>query len=253
MWGFMEKNNERLFEGKEENYDRYRPDYPAKILEILTEKTCFSRASVVADIGSGTGILARMFLRNGNTVYCVEPNDSMRKTAEKNLGSFHEAKFIKGSAEKTGLGGGEIDLITAGQSFHWFNPELSRVEFKRILKNEGHVMLIWNDRNEQENIISREYGRISKKYSPTHKGTGIADETFNVFFQNGFEKITIKNQHKLDLNGLIGRYFSTSYAISQGDKNYGKLIQEFKDLFDKYQKNGFVTMDYDTNTYIGKV
>ncbi len=39
-----------------------------------------------------------------------------------------------------------MDFVTAGQAFHWFEPAAARVEFQRILKPAGWVVLIWNER-----------------------------------------------------------------------------------------------------------
>ena len=47
------------------------------------------------DIGSGTGILSRAMLEHGWTVYGVEPNDDMRREAEKVLKGFHRFHSVR--------------------------------------------------------------------------------------------------------------------------------------------------------------
>ena len=66
------------FSNRVENYIKYRPTYPSQILELFQTEMGLTPQTVMADIGSGPGISARMFLENRNTVYCVEPNDAMR-------------------------------------------------------------------------------------------------------------------------------------------------------------------------------
>ncbi len=66
------------FNNRVENYAAYRPGYPAGVVDFLREELKLSTASIVADVGSGTGLLSELFLQNGNEVFGVEPNDEMR-------------------------------------------------------------------------------------------------------------------------------------------------------------------------------
>ena len=63
----MLKSTER-FTTRVENYVKFRPGYPPAVLDLLKTECGLTPASVIADIGSGTGILTRMFLENGNRV-----------------------------------------------------------------------------------------------------------------------------------------------------------------------------------------
>src|SRR4051812_14029321 len=127
------------FSNRVANYVRYRPTYPPQVLQLFKEKMGLSHESIVADIGSGPGISARQFLENGNTVYCVEPNDAMRSAAEDVLKSFDGFRSVKGDSENTTLPDASVDFVTAAQAFHWFKPEPTKQEFRRILKPSGYV------------------------------------------------------------------------------------------------------------------
>src|SRR5579872_1239973 len=122
------------FSKKAEVYSRYRPSYPKQIIVILGTEIGFDKSKVVADVGSGTGLLSKLFLDNGNFVYGIEPNEEMRSFAEKNLASCTNFVSMNRLAEDTGLPDSSIDLVTAGQALHWFDPDRSRKEFTRILK-----------------------------------------------------------------------------------------------------------------------
>src|SRR5713101_3536844 len=102
------------FTGRAAAYSKYRPGYPAEILNILNSEIGFGQDKTVADIGSGTGLLSKLFLQNGNTVFGVEPNDEMRSYAEQNLSGFPTFGSTKGRAETTGLKDTSVDLITVG-------------------------------------------------------------------------------------------------------------------------------------------
>ncbi|MBA2441884.1 MAG: class I SAM-dependent methyltransferase [Rubrobacter sp.] len=130
------------FSSRAGDYARYRPSYPQAVLGVLREECGLTGASVVADVGSGTGILSRLFLKNGNRVFGVEPNREMREAGERLLGGYASFTSVPGTAEATTLRNGSVDLVTAGQAFHWFQAEETRREFARVLRPGGWAVLI---------------------------------------------------------------------------------------------------------------
>jgi SAM-dependent methyltransferase len=155
----------RRFSDRVQDYVRYRPDYPAELLPMLVKETGFSSKSVVADIGSGTGKLAMLFLDYGNVVYGVEPNDEMRLAAEDLLAGYDNFRSLKGTAEATGLPDKAVDLITAGQAFHWFDVPKAQIEFRRILKPGGMVVLVWNQWSAELSPLLAEYQELLSAFS----------------------------------------------------------------------------------------
>ena len=137
------------FTSRVEHYVRYRPSYPRDLLDLLETRCGLSSASVVADVGSGTGILSELFLENGNRVIGIEPNKEMREAAERRLRRHPRFTSVAGTAEATTLDDASADFVAAGQAFHWFDPERARTEFSRILKPGGWVVLAWNLRRKE--------------------------------------------------------------------------------------------------------
>ncbi|HYJ89857.1 MAG TPA: class I SAM-dependent methyltransferase, partial [Pyrinomonadaceae bacterium] len=140
----MTLNTVERFSNRVANYVKYRPGYPAEVLQLFRDKMNLTKASVMADIGTGPGISARMFVENGNIVYGVEPNDAMRAAAEEIFRKFPNFHSVNGDSENTTLPDASLDFVIAAQAFHWFKPEPTRDEFRRILKPGGYVALIWN-------------------------------------------------------------------------------------------------------------
>ena len=137
------------FSRRVENYIKYRPGYPEAVLETLRAECGLTPQTVVADIGSGTGILAEMFLRNGNLVYGVEPNREMREAGERLLRGYPGFTSVEGTAQAATLADTSVDFIAAGQSLHWFDLEAAQAEFERVLKPRGRVAIVWNDRRDE--------------------------------------------------------------------------------------------------------
>lgn len=254
------------FSNRVENYVRYRPSYPMEIVPFLKEEGILTSESVIADIGSGTGISAEMFLKNGNVVYGVEPNKEMRDAAQKLLKTYTNFCSMNATAEGTMLPTEEIDLIISGQAFHWFDKQKSKIEFERILKPEGYVVLMWNDRRTDRTTFLQAYEAFIKKFAidyleVNHKN--IDEASFNDFYdcpneeaglgKENYKMKSFDNFQYLDLDGLKGRILSSSYMPDRGHKNFDNMMREMENVFNRFQENGKVTIEYDTKIYYGKL
>ncbi len=79
------------FTGHAAAYAAARPSYPQTLATDLQQRLHLPDTTVVADLGSGTGLSSEIFLRIGWTVLGVEPNAAMRATAENYLARiFHQ-------------------------------------------------------------------------------------------------------------------------------------------------------------------
>ena len=249
-------NNWERFNERSENYDLYRPRYPGELLELLEKETGLGMDSVVADVGSGTGLLAELIIQSGCNLFCIEPNEGMRSIALKKFTGNKLCTILGGTAENTSLHSDSIDLITVGQAFHWFEPKATRVEFKRILKQNGQVLLVWNTRSKSEEGMNVEYERLVKKYSKEYHASGMRatnPNSINEFFGGNYRSFNIKNLQKLDLTGLIGRYLSASYAVKENDPLFINIKKDFTDAFERYEAKGKVSIEYETEVVLGKI
>src|SRR6476469_8499971 len=140
------QDSTKRFSSRVENYIKYRPSYPPTVIDILTEHCQLTPAAVMADIGSGTGLLTELFLKHGNRVFGVEPNRAMREAGERLLAGYSNFTSVDGVAEATTLPDHSVAFVTAGQAFHWFDVAKTRQEFIRILQPQGWAVLVWNVR-----------------------------------------------------------------------------------------------------------
>lgn len=242
------------FTGKAEIYALSRQSYPKEFIDYLYDKVGFSKDSAIADIGSGTGKFSVELLKRGSEVFCVEPNDDMRAAAEGSLlqyGNFHS---IKGRSDNTGLQNNSVNFVTAAQAFHWFDGNKFKQECRRILKENGAVILVWNMRGECQ--FNARNAEIFEKYCPEFRGFSSEkrDKADVVRFFNGiFERAAFDNSYIVDRKTFIARCKSGSYSLSTYDPNYGQYIRELNELFDKYSTDGVVEIPSETISYIGKI
>ena len=251
----MSEDFTRRFDKRAAEYSKYRPSYPMMILGILESEIRFSPDTIVADIGSGTGLLSKLFLQNGNIVYAVEPNDQMRSFAEQSLSSFPRFHSIRGKAEHTTLMEDSVDLVAVGQALHWFDPRLSTREFSRILRSEGSVLTVYNDRNKADPVM-RDYEAIVTKHRRDRASVpDVNDDYLSKFFQDGHRKtFTLPNEQFLDSEGLLGRLASASYMPSVEDEEGFKAMREdVSRLFEAWQESSRVRLLYDTIISLGPV
>lgn len=253
----MAHNSTSRFSKTVENYIKFRPSYPNTLVEFFIKKLGGTSKSVIADVGSGTGLLTELFLKNKNPVFGIEPNQPMREAGEKILKDYSNFTSIDGTAETTTLSDNAVDFILAGQAFHWFDVDKTRIEFQRILKPNGKVLLIWNTRDDAKSDFMKSYNEFLLEYSTDYQlimHRRLDENAFQKFFGHStFQKSTFENFQIFDLEGLRGRYLSCSYAYDPTHKDYVKAMLEIDRIFEKHQQEGKIKMWYQTEVFSGLV
>lgn len=244
------------FSDRVANYVRYRPSYPPGVIDLLKREVGLQAGSVVADIGSGTGISAELLLGAGCEVHAVEPNREMREAAEKLLQSHAGFHSIDGTAEATTLPDQSVGVIVAAQAFHWFDQAKTRIEFSRLLKPDGFVVLLWNARHLDATPFLRGYEALVQTYATdysTVRHENIEGTPLKGFFKGGvFTEHTLPNAQHFDFEGLQGRLMSCSYAPAENDPRHAPMMADLRRLFDECQSDGRVSFEYDTRVYVGR-
>jgi SAM-dependent methyltransferase len=245
------------FTDRVEDYVRWRPGYPPAVLDALRSDPGLRREHVVADVGSGTGLLSRMFVENGNVVYGVEPNRAMAAVAEADLAASGRFHSVAGRAEATGLSDASVDLVAAGQAFHWFSVPETRVEFLRILRPGGGVALVWNLRRLDSTPFLRDYEAFVRHWSTDYAEVSAhyADESAlgGLFGEAGWREHRFDNAQQFDLEGLRGRLLSSSYTPREGDPRRERMLAALPELFAAHSREGRVAFEYDTRLFVGRL
>jgi SAM-dependent methyltransferase len=245
------------FSNRVDDYIKYRPGYPLAVVDTLKEECRLTQASVIADIGSGTGILTERFLLNGNEVFGVEPNRAMREGAERLLAQYARFRSVGGSAEATTLADHSVDFVTAAQAFHWFDRDRTRRELQRILKPGGWVVLVWNERDVRSTPFLAAYERLLDRYGTDYKEVDhrqVDDEALAVFYGSStYRSKVFPNRQVFDQDGLRGRLLSSSYVPSAEDPGYEPMLAELSRIFQAYAVGGRVVFDYRTLLYWGRL
>jgi SAM-dependent methyltransferase len=244
------------FSDRVDNYVRHRPGYPPAVIELLRRECGLTPDAIVADVASGTGLLTRMLLENGNRVFAVEPNLQMRQAGERLLAGYHKFVSVAGVAEATTLADHSIDLVTAAQAAHWFDPAKARHEFVRILKPGSWCVLIWNERRTDSSPLLRAYEQLVLTYGTDYKQVRHEHFTANIasfFAPSKFSTHLFEMRQEFDYPGLEGRVLSSSYAPQQGHPDYKPMLKQLRAIFEEFKVEGKVTFEYNTGVYCGKL
>jgi ubiquinone/menaquinone biosynthesis C-methylase UbiE len=254
----FEIDPKQRFSSRVDNYIKFRPTYPDRIVSFLETEKILHKGSKIADIGSGTGILSEIFLGNGNLVYGIEPNTEMRNAAEKLLKKYPNFHSIEGSAEATNIAEDSIDIITVGQAFHWFDHKKARKEFLKILKPEGFVVIIWNNRKRSGSKFLEAYENLLLIYGTDYKKVRNIQIDFGKFYgsekqSQGYKRKIFDNYQTLDYPGLKGRLLSSSYTPLEDHPKFNNMITELEKIFKENNHNGVIKFEYETEVYYGQL
>ena len=249
------KSPTERFSNRVDNYTKYRPSYPQTVINYFQDHCELNRSSIVADVGSGTGIFTELLLQGGYHVFAVEPNEKMRRAAEDSLSVNPRFRSVKGKAERTGLDSHSIDLVTVAQAFHWFRHEETLLEFRRIIKPSRRIALVWNQRK-INNPFQKAYDQMLRIHVPDYDKVNhrkIDNGKIGSFLDPfGYQRFSFENHQHFNLEGLAGRMQSSSYAPTPEMPQYAELMDALREIFQQYAIEGYVKFEYETLVHIGR-
>jgi SAM-dependent methyltransferase len=245
------------------DYAAYRPSYNRSLTHSILESHPVAITSLrVADVGAGTGIFTRLLVDSGaTTVTAVEPNDNMRAAgAEMSMGPrYGNIRWIKGSAEQTGLQDDSVDLVSMASSFHWADTDVALAEFDRILSEQGVFVALWNPRitenSEVETIIQNELiNRFGLKHRVSSGRSGTAENMMHILSTSPYfndvtyvEAIDVANRSPEE---YIGAWRSVNDIRSQlGEDNFSLFISFVEEVV---QSRESVDVHYLTRAWVAK-
>jgi len=250
------RDRSQRFTGRAADYVRGRPGYSDELFDRLITLAGLETGSVVADLGSGTGISSAPLLARGLKAIAVEPNAEMRASAEERFGADPSFVSVDGRAEATGLAPASVDLVLACQAFHWFDVAATRVEALRILRPPASAALVWNARRADGSALARDYEDLLLEFGTDYRDVGhrgISEEKLRRFFGGRFELHRFASSQTLDRSGLRARLLSSSYVPERGAARHEEMLEELDRLFARHAAGGAVTLDYDVDLFFGRL
>ena len=135
----------RAFDAWADEYERYRPGYPAALFDLVASRLELTDAPTVVDLGAGTGKVARAAAARGWRVTAVDPGAPMLAVLrERAAAEGVDIETVEAAAEETGLPAAAFDAALAGEAYHWFDAPKALAEMARIVRPGGGIAFFWN-------------------------------------------------------------------------------------------------------------
>jgi ubiquinone/menaquinone biosynthesis C-methylase UbiE len=244
-----------VFAAKVADYVASRPDYPAALFDTLESAGALTHGATIADVGAGTGLLTRDFLTRGYEVVAVEPNPAMREACDRHCTAVGRYRSVEGTAESMPLPAASVDLVTAAQAFHWFDVERARAECLRVLKPQGKVALVWNDRD-MSDPLNPALDEVFQAFGGEKRSALVAHEDRSdvprFFGDAHVVSETFAHEHSIGADGLVSLAFSRSYMPARDTTDGAAALARLRGVFDRFGANGVVKVRYRTVLVVGR-
>jgi SAM-dependent methyltransferase len=206
-------------------YDRGRPAYAEQAVDFALEPVRDRPGLRALDLGAGTGKLTRQLLDRGLDTVAVEPSDAMRKVLAHRC---REAAVLAGSAEQLPLPDAAVDLVVAGQAFHWFDRGRAVPEIARVLRPGGLLALFYNARQDAVRWVAALSEIIRETGDHVSETIGHVQREMPLFDVAGALRATYEQE--LDADGLVDLVASRSYAILLPPEERAVMLARVREL-----------------------
>ena len=220
-------------------YERARPGYPEEAVRWLVgDEPCD-----VVDLGAGTGKLTRSLGTLGHRVTAIEPLPEMLELLP---AAAPGAAAILGNAEIIPLPDAYADVVTAAQSFHWFDLDLALPEIARVLRPHGRLALVWNKRDDREPWVAE----LSKTIgAETVERGDVEDPIEGSTFFGPVQDAEFEWSQRVDRATLRDLVLSRSYCAIRPSDEREVILTEVERLFDEHALGGQLELPYVTQCY----
>ncbi len=231
-------------------YEKYRLPYASEMAGDLLER--IGKVEAIADIGAGTGQLARRFTDRSARVYAVEPDPAMRQVAATSLAGLTTVEIIAGFAEQIPLAENSIDLIVVGNAFHRFKPKACE-ELRRILKKQGWIALITYE------FTNKAYTEMLFSKLAELKGVAARMEKswhrlpIEALFEDArIYTLSHCQSHTEDWTAFLGAACAGIEAPARNDEDFAAFEALNRQVFEAFVVGGNIQIDYETRVSFGQ-
>jgi SAM-dependent methyltransferase len=212
-------------EAAAEAYERGRPGYAEATVDFVLEPVRDRPGLCGLDVGAGTGKLTRQLAARGVDMVAVEPSQAMRRWLRH---AVHSATVLSGVAEDLPLPGHSVDVVVAGQAFHWFDQDRALAEAARVLRPGGVLGVLYNSRDDAVawvRELSDVIGETDDHVSTRPRGTPALPAAFGPV-----EVAEATHEQELDVAGLVDLVASRSYVIGLAAADRAALLRRVAEL-----------------------
>jgi ubiquinone/menaquinone biosynthesis C-methylase UbiE len=212
----------RRFAGTAAFYERYRLDYPTRLLTRVADLLALKPGDAVLDLGCGTGMLGIGFAKLGMAVTAMDPEPDMLAAAKAAAqAAAVTVHFVQAGSHDLAPGMGSFRLVAMGRSFHWMDRAATLDMLDRIVTAEGGVALFHDthppvEENGWFKIVRDVQDKFARPQGSEKQGGHRRYEPF--LFASAFTQIdtlSVTIRRRLTVEEIMGRALSMSRCAPQ--------------------------------------
>jgi SAM-dependent methyltransferase len=206
-----------MFDDLTDRYARFRPDYPAALIDVLANYCASHR--VALDVGCGSGQLSRALTDRFERVIAADVSAAQVRDAK----PHPKVEYQVAPAQALPVPDRSVDLVTAAQAAHWFDLHAFYDEVRRVTRVGGVVALLSYGVPALGGNLSRLfddwYWGDAHQFWPGarhHVETGYRDLPFG-FEEHALPALSIERDWSLaEFLGYISTWSATKQATGAG-------------------------------------
>ncbi|NIV03764.1 MAG: methyltransferase domain-containing protein [Calditrichae bacterium] len=177
-----------------EDYAEYRPGFPASFYQRIDNITRIRECRSL-DLATGPGTIALELAALGSSVVGIDLSAELIATAQRLAQARKledKARFMVAKAENTGLDTNSVDLVTAGQCWHWFDKIAAMKETHRVLRPGGLLVIAYYSYLAEHSPVARETEELILKFNPSWSmagSNGIFPQLIDEVIRGGFSLV----------------------------------------------------------------
>lgn len=179
-----------------EDYAKFRDIYPMEFYKKILDLGLCIQGQNVLDLGTGTGVLPRNLYPYGARFTGTDISENQIAQAKK-LSEEQGMKidYLVTPAEQIPFPAHTFDVVTACQCFMYFDPDVVIPKIHRVLKDQGHLCILFMSWLPFESEIALKSEELVLKYNPSWTGCGM-------------------KRHPLVIPEWVDKWFTASHAIT---------------------------------------
>jgi SAM-dependent methyltransferase len=223
-------------------YARHRPTYPDEAVSWLVGDS----PTTVLELGAGTGKLTTSICALGHRVIATDPDEAMLAQ----LGATApDAIALGATAEEIPLRASSVDVVVAGQAFHWFDADRAWPDIARVLRPGGRLALVWNSGDVRVPWVRKVLALIESERDEDGWDPFAESTVFELT-----EQTSVKHWQVFDRETLLGFVASSSKAATATASEREQMLETVGALYESYGRGpDGLLMPWIANCYRGKV
>jgi SAM-dependent methyltransferase len=250
---YLQRDRAESFGTVADDYDRFRPSYPAALLDELAALA----PEAVLDVACGTGKATTLLAARGLDVLGVEIDPEMAAVAR-----GHGLDVEVGAFESWDAAGRTFDLITCAQAWHWIDPSVGIAKAAGLLRPGGALVPFWNY-GALDEAVQRAMDEVYARVAPQLARSDGVDRGFRQLDEEHLPRLRESgrfaaievHRHPWESDYSAGEWTDTlqthSDVLQLPPEQRRRLIEALHDLIDGF--GGVLRLRYTTYAVFGRM